>query len=691
MSQAHRPRVPATWWVATVAVIATAAALLALLPWWATLALAGLHAWFWWHGVAVTRRALGDDRTAVPWLIGPVIGLGLCTLGLLVLWVLGARGWWMFVLAPWPAWLVQLVPRRRVTPAWRLFAADRRDAAAVLLLVMLVPLIVGVPYARVGAALPDGGRAYRAYFTADFVWAMTTVAEVSKGDVPPRNPFLRESTLRYYWLAHFLSAATYRVGAGWDLRIEPVILASSVGYGVAFVLFLFAFARAWGAGPLASATAIVIVFLANSFEGLDRIVAWWSHGDLWARLVDINIDAVTRWFYQAMPVDGLHRMLLYQPHHLTGYAFGLLALLVVGRREDVGGPAVAALAGSLLAVCLLYSSFIAIILGAAVGLVYGVRLLAERRWAAMVPCALAGAIPVAAAVWASVALGYVDPAAGSLLQFGPNRVAFRHPLFSLLLSLGPLLLLGLGGSLLALGRRREALPLLALVCTALGFYFFADVPDMQGVWVGWRAGHLLFIAFTALAAVLFSWVGRQRPALRWPVWLGTGGLVLAALPTVVIDVHNAQDLSNRGEGPGFPWVLRLGRGEVEALAWVRRATAPWAVVQVDTLTRDNASWGYMTGFGERRMAAGLPIAMIPLTPYERATRRVHDRVFRDPDAAAAGEAARRHGIDYVYLGPVEQRTHRGIVDRYEAAPDHFEPVFRNDDVVIFRVVERPRP
>ena len=74
---------------------------------------------------------------------------------------------------------------------------------------MIVPLVTFAPYERVAEPTTDG-HAYRAYFTADFVWGMTVTAEVAKGDVPPANPFLSTQPLRYYWMSHLLSGAVYR-------------------------------------------------------------------------------------------------------------------------------------------------------------------------------------------------------------------------------------------------------------------------------------------------------------------------------------------------------------------------------------------------------------------------------------------------------------------------------------------------
>ena len=702
--------------VAALAVLslgALALTLLALLPWWAALALVLLQGWFAWPGYLVVTRVMPDSDRGGRALLGPVVGLGLCTVGLLALWLLGARGVWMFALAPWPAWALLGLPLDRVGRGWTVPPTGRADLVAVLALLLVVPAVVGLPYAHVAAATADGGLAYRAYFTADFVWAMTVVAEVSKGDLPPANPFLGGDVLRYYWLAHFLSAASYRVAAPYGVTIEAIILGHSVGYGVVFLLFLYGFVRAWGGRAAAAGAAVAIVFLANSFEALERIIVWrplnelWIHlvdinisaitrleriiawldlSDLWFGLTDINIDAVTRWFHSAMPIDGLHRMLLYQPHHVTGYALGLLALLLVGRIPEVGRAPVALAGGVLLALSVLYSSFTAIIIGVAVSGVYAVRLLARPHLRTLVVCAVLGAVPVALAVLASTALGYVDPQAGGLLQVGPNRVAFRDAPFSLFLSLGPPLLLGALGLAVAVWRRHEALPVGMLVLAAFGFYFFTDVPDVGGVWVGWRSGHLLFIAAAALTALLFTWAVTQGAAVRRALWAATAVAVTAALPTVAIDVYNAQDLSNTRPGAGFPWVLRLTRGEATALDWLRWHTPAAAVVQPDTATRANASWGYITGFGERRMAAGLPIAMIPLAPYERATRLVHEGIFRQPQPDAIAQLAGRLGIDYIYIGPLERDTHPGLAVRLLSWPQGFQVAFYNEDVVIFRVV-----
>lgn len=663
-----------------------AGALLAVVRPWGALVIVAVLAWFTWPGVAVARRLTRSEATQAHWLLAPVWGIALSVLGMLAFWQLGGRGAWMLVLAPWPLWALGWLPLERAGIDLRFPRLDRRDLVAVCLLGLLVPLIAGAPFAHVAEPVHEGGRAYRAYFTADFVWAMTVVAEVSKGDIPPKNPFQLGDTLHYYWLAHFLSSVEYRIFGPWGLSIEEVALGNSLVYGLAFIAFFYGLVRAFGAAAGAAAVACALAFLANSFEALDRALAWRGEGAIVPLLRQINVDAVTRWFYQAMPVDGLHRMLLYQPHHLGGYAMGLSALLIVARTPDVTRPLVALAAGTFLGISLLLSSFAAIIIGVTVAVVYGARLLWPPRWKAIPLCAVLGAVPVFLAVEAAEALAYVDPAATQLVIFGPNPVALVHWAYVLLLSFGPLLVLGLIGLVAAiLARQTDTLPVAALALVALGFYFLTDVPDMQHVWVGWRAGHLLFVAVTVFTAVLFTVVPRAGGAVRAGTWLLAAVLAAAALPTVAMDVYNAQDITNEAPGPGFPWTLVLSRGEVEALDWLKTQTPHDVVVQPNVAERANASWGYIPAFGERRMAAGLPIAMIPLRPYQDASAIVGNEIFGQPEPVARAKAARQLHIDYLYVGPAERERHPDLLASFDSRSDLFPQAFRNDSVTIYLV------
>jgi hypothetical protein len=643
------------------------------------------NAWMALPGVALARQVFGarEPTGIAAWLIGPALGFGFSVFGLLLLWAAGVQNWVAIVLAPALTCLIAVLAHRFGGPSLRLPAFDRRDVIAVSIALLLVPLVTWAPYDHVREPVAEG-EANRAYFTADFVWGMTVTAELAKGEVPPVNPFSIGAPLRYYWMAHLLSGALYRNVAAWGITAEQVLLVDGLAFGLAFVAFFYGLARTAGASPVFAALAVMTAFLANSYEGVNRLWIFHQQHTPYHAVKTLNIDAVTRWFYQGMPVDGLQRMLLYQPHHFTGYAMGLAALWLAGFAEDVTETSVALWAGILLGLAVLFSTFTAIIIGVAVAALFVMRLVARRSWTAIWQAALLGGLPALLGVAISVALGYADPDEGSLVVFGLNPVALRRWPLMLVLSFGPLLLAGLAG----LGRvgwtARDGTAAAALVASALAFYFLANVPDTQGVWVGWRSGHLLLIGFAVSSAAGAAAIWRVR-ATRLPLVLLIVLALAPAIPTAVIDIYNAQDISNRAQGPGFPWTLIITRPEREALDWIRRATPPHAVVQFEPHARGAGWWCYVTAFAERRMAAGLPGAMIPAQPYRRASETVRSGIFRAASAGDAHAIATRMGIDYLFSGDTERRFYGPALTAIENAPELFVPVFRNGVVTVFQV------
>jgi len=429
---------------------------------------------------------------------------------------------------------------------------------------------------------------------------------------------------------------------------------------------------------------VAAAFLANSYEGADMIRAIVSHHDKWSELKLVNIDAVTRWFYKGMPVDGLQRLLLYQPHHLTGYMMALAALWLVGLAEDVRETSVALWAGILLAMTLVFSTFTALIVGPALALLFALRLVQQGAVRAVLQCLILGAAPAAVGLGLTLALGYTDPRAGLLLQFGANPVAFEHVAMVLVLNFGPLLV----GALVALLRPRwllrDGAAPAALTLAAFAFYFFTTVPETGGVWVGWRSGHMLLIAFAAMTAAALDAFWAQR-RLR-PLLAAVTAVALAlAVPTVAIDVFNAQDINNREQGPSFPWTLIITPNEREALEWVRTSTPPRAIVELESYARGSTHWAYMQAFAERRSIGIGMTSMIPERPYRQAADQVLGYIYRSESADQAYLTAKNLGIAYVAFGRLERRLYGPAASRIAARPELFTQVFRNDEMTIFRV------
>ena len=649
------------------------------------LVLIAVGLWMALPGVVLARRMFGaaDPLGLAAWLVGPAMGLGISVFGAFLWWAVGVQGWVTLIAGPALTWGVAWMVGHVGTPALRLPSFSERDVRLAALLVLLVPLITWAPYDHVREPVPDG-EAYRAYFTADFIWAMTVTGELAKGEVPPANPFLREQPLNYYWMAHFLSGAVYRAVGQWGVPIEAVVLVNGLTFSVAFVLFAYFLVRAVGAAPGASAFAVACGFCANSYEGTDMVRAIIVRDLPWSELANTNIDAITRWFYKGMAVDGLQRLFLYQPHHLTGYALALAALWLVALAEDVTDIGIALGAGSLLALALLFSTFGALIVGVAVGVLYLWRLIQQQALREAWRCALLGAGPVAVGVALTSVLGYTEKRYGFLLQLGLNPVATTNAVRVWIMSFGPLLFGALAASAAPRWLLREGAAPLALIVAATAFYFFTNVPDSGDVWVGWRSGHMLLVAFAAMSG---AWLTRVWSASRHRLALVVviAALVVPAIPTPALDVYNAQDITNRTPGAGFPWTLVITPPEREALEWVRHSTPPDAVVQLDPDARGPAHWSYIGAFAERRMVAGLPGSMTPLFPYRQASDDLKFGVFRATRTKDSHAVARFLGIDYLFIGEPERRTYRGAVDAMLRDPERFPVAFRNEAVTILRV------
>ena len=218
-------------------------------------------------------------------------------------------------------------PAARLRDRWRLPEPDWRDAPMLLLALLLVPLFVARPFSLVGVEIPEG-HVYRAYFTADYVWRRAVVAELAKGDFLPANPFYVGDVLHYYWLPHLISAIEYRAW-GSTVSLDTLLLTRSILVDAAFVASPYGIARLVvpGVGGAGRPAVDVPGHQLRGHRGSLGPLGISAPFDL-VRL--LNIDAITRWLFGGMPIDGLHRVLLYQPQHAPATA--------VAARGDGRGP-----------------------------------------------------------------------------------------------------------------------------------------------------------------------------------------------------------------------------------------------------------------------------------------------------------------------------------------------------------------
>ncbi|MBS1817811.1 MAG: hypothetical protein JSU08_07775 [Acidobacteria bacterium] len=621
-------------------------------------------------------------RQAAGWIAGALIGYATSALAVWAA-VFTRHGTTAGLVLAWSAGLVALsalaavmASRRRaplvVLPVW-----TTRHTAALLLTLLMVPALVGRPFARIGSVDENGDARYRAYFTADFVWHMAMTAELQKHDTPPVNPYLAPERIHYYW-TYFLvpSAAAPIAHADVALALEVNAL------GTALLLVSAIFLTAWAAlpaYPFAVAAAVTFVVLGASAEGLAAMAYVTQQGQGLSGVRDLNVDALSRGV-GGLRIDNLPRAMWNTPQHSMSYALGLTALpvaIVAGLSADMLAILVAGVA---LGASVAFNPFV----GALICAVYGLTILGEwwrvrGSFARVLKHGLA-VIPVVAALgWAS--LNQVADGAGSTLHFGMYGPARNAPAIAFALSFGPLLVP------MVLGWLRNAdVPFSRVWPATAGVVLVTLVMHLVTMtvdefWIGFRTGHLLFVFVPPLVARGLVWAW-QRPQRAWARVALVGAFAVGSL-TTAIDAFNAQDVENTHEGIGLRWTLHLTPEQQAGLAWLRANTPRTAVVQAEPVVRGRDAWSLIPSFAERRMAAGLPISLMHVPEYDTRSDDVQ-KIFAYADAERAWRSAQSLGIDYLWLDATDRAAYPNAA-KFADHPDWFSPVFTAGDVAIYRV------
>ena len=553
-------------------------------------------------------------------------------------------------------------------PRW-----TRRDSAALLLVLLLVPALVWKPFANLGAADANGDRQYRAYFIADFVWHTALTAELAKETQPPRNPYLASEPVHYYWTYFRVPATLARHGG---FGVQEALKVNAVGMAILMLASIYLAAwTALPAWPWIVAAAVALTVVAPSAEGLAAIADLVRRGQPLAGLRDLNIDAVAAWAFKGLRIDDLPRAMWYTPQHATSYALGLLAIpAALGAGVRARSIAVL-LTGLALGASLAFNPLV----GAVFCCVYGLAIVADAvRTRAGLPAVLRhslAAVPVAVA-YAWCVLNQVGDGATAALHIGFWGLARNGTAIVFLLSFGPLLLLVVPG----LWRSRR-LPFAQAWPAAFGvglgillMHFVALTVDLA--WVGFRGGHIVLVTAPALAARGLLVLRERGPRLAVAV---AAVALVAGLPTTAIDAYNAQDVANRhvccGASNDFHWTVVVTPAEQEALDWIRLHTPEDAVVQMEPTVRGRESWTLIPTFAERRMATGIALPLLPVPAYAELNPRVR-RIYETADADWAHETARNIGIDYLYVDRIERAAYPNVA-KFDAHPEFFDPVFRN--------------
>jgi hypothetical protein len=465
-------------------------------------------------------------------------------------------------------------------------------------------------------------------------------------------------------------------------QIETNLKVNAIGTALLFAAAIFI--TAWAAVPRAHAVAaaVALAIVASSAEGIYAIGRLLSRGRPLAELKDLNIDAIANWWGGGLRVDGLQRCFWWVPQHSMAYALGLGGFVILSSPGEINAVG-SLMAGMLLAGSVAFNPFV----GGILSLAWGIGALVNcarsaRPLHALTSYAFAGLPVVVALAWCS--FNQMAEGVGGVVEFGAKGAARHNPIENLFLSLGPALVPAIVGAFaVAYGAsrstslRRMATPTALLILGVVVMHFVRLRVDES--WVGFRAGQMMLISVPPLVAAGLAAAGSLRIAA---IAIAVAASVLG-LPTTVVDVYNAQDISNLSPGPGFPWTQVLDRSHQEALDWIRHTTPTLAVVQQDVLSRHRTTWWVVPTFGHRRMAAGLPPFLVDDPEYHEKSEQVR-AMYLATDPAVASNIARRLRIDFVYVDEVERKAYPHIGDTL-GDNRYFQRVFSNQAVQLYAV------
>ena len=580
--------------------------------------------------------------------------------------------------------LVHTLDRRglRSKPCMELPAWSPPEARTLVLLLLLVPAVFVLPYKNLGARDAEGNRYYRAYFTADFIWHMALTAELTKYAMPPINPYLGDRTIQYYWTYFLVPAVISEEGIGGLREIEASLKVNALCSGVLFIAALVIATWAASLSAVGTAFAVVLAVVGASAEGLYASWDLYARGRPLAELTDMNIDAMSAWTFSGLRVDSLVRSMWYNPQHSMSAALGLLAMPVVGAAGVSASISAIAFAGLALALSTTFNPFI----GGLFSVIYGGVVIADairtRRAKPVLHHAVAAALVALAVGWC-VSNEMVEGAAGVVL-YGLGGYARNRPVATLMMSLGPLLVPAVLGLWTPWRLPRRVWPAVAGAVLGLLVFYFVRL-SVEGSYIGFRAGQLLQLALPSLAAFFFARLWRTERRWRLSAAAMILALLLIGFPTTLIDTYNAQDIGNRQRGPGFRWTVILTPDELEAYRWMRRETPRDAIVQMDPIAHGRETWSQLPTFAWRRMAAARPISLMNIPVYEERSRKAH-RIYAERNAETAVRLARELGIDYIFIGPAEQRGNpAAALAKFDNRADLFLPVFANAGTRIYEI------
>jgi|GEM_PF-2508817 len=573
-------------------------------------------------------------------------------------------------------------------------------AGLALFLVLAVP-----PHLNMGRKTPFG-YAFHGTFAANSLRDMAFIAELSKGEMPPSNPFFAGETLHYYWLSFMAPAAVYRI-LGKGASLQSLLSWHILLAGTFFLLTLFSALRLYTRRASLLGAGMFLGLLAGNYKGF---YMWWTFsGDTWGFLdhvqhVAVEPSALRLW---RVGIWSLYHHLLVAPQHLFALAFFLMGWTLYMKAQAYPEPGCgsqrpeaenplrpaayglhpsAPLVSFIMGALFGYSGFMGLVAIPWYGGCLLISALSDKRALGKNLVGFFAMMGILALpLLAFYSLDMVIPTRGNPV-FYINKTFLTDPVRIFLLNLGPGFVLGTLGILTMVWTlKSRAVPYLWLMAICL--VLFTTIIIKNDWEVTSKSSMLIAIA---LAFSSVSFLDALSDRLRRPGFIlwGVGLLCLPAVPSVLLDAYNYAFSAS-------PRTTKFIRPEdMKALTWIRDNLPEKSVILDKPFGFDKTdkklNYAKIPTFAQRRTALGDRLdtenAQVPAEQVASRKKDI-DTLFETYNPAKALDIAKRLGVQYVYVGPTERASYPSGLSKFNDFPNLFRQIYRQAGVSIFQILD----
>ena len=555
------------------------------------------------------------------------------------------------------------------------------DWAALSAMGLVLVLFSAIPYLRVGKLTPHG-YAYTWLFGLDFLLRADYISAMTV-KLPPDLFCVTGTPLRMYLVGYAMPAFAY-AGSGKSIPLHSILLLVTLGSSLLLLACLYVFLRTtFSSTKVVLSTAFLALFAYSYYWLYDvakeiavkpgQIAGLWSDPKLW------DYGSVSHLF---------QRIFLVEPQAALATSLLLIVLTVL---NSCNYRLTSARLGILIGICLGVSFGTDAMQGAVVALWFGLVYLgrwlnAKERFRAEYAPFLSAVISCGLISISFFAMGMFKLSTSHQITLEPNLWLLVFGVFYFPIDFGPLLLLGTWGFVRwwRRGLAESIWPLLLLAALALVQVAVVNeilVPRTR------MANRLWPVVLLVGAGYLFH----DLSSLKLQRWarLGIAAIILLGIPTFFTDIYFTSNVAD-------VYDTRYVRPEDRlACDWIRHNLPEGTVIQGEPQYYAEADRGLyislISSFAERPQILGWYSAAAKIAeggrPVADARRADLERMLDSTDILEIKRIIQKYSIDYLYIGPFEEKGHGRFLSLVQSSPGDFGEVYSVDGVHIFKCLE----